>query len=476
MVSKEHLRKLGKIVGKENVLHEKLDLFLYGYDGSMETHNPDMIVFASSTEQVAQIVRFAAHESIPLVARGSGTNLSGGSVPAHGGIILDLTAMKTILEIDTENRCAVVQAGVYNLDLQQALHPHGYQFAPDPASQQVSTIGGNVAENAGGPHCLKYGVTTNHVLGMTVVLPSGEVRNFGGKALDTPGYDLVGIMVSSEGTLGVITEVTVRIIPLPEGTSTLLAIFDTIADAANTVSEIIAGGIVPATLEMMDAMTVKAVEASLKVGYPTEAGAVLLIEVDGPEAGLRAQVDEVVDICMKHTQLPVRIAQNEAERDALWSGRRGAYAAMTNLRPSIIVADGTVPRAKLPQVLKKVGQIAETYGVQHGNLLHAGDGNLHPNLVFDYRDEKERARVLEASHEILKVCVEAGGTISGEHGVGLDKISAMPLLFTEDDMCAMFSLKHIFDPENICNPGKIFPQEIYDRFTHKGNDGTFKEE
>lgn len=455
------LKQLRKIVGKGNVLTDPLDLLLYEYDGSMDAMRPEAVVFAHSTAEVSDVLALAYRERIPCVPRGSGTNLSGGSVPAKGGIVLELTRMNRILEIDVANQRAVVEPGVYNLDLQNALSPLGYFYAPDPASQKVSTIGGNVAENAGGPHCLKYGVTTNHVLGLEVVFADGRVSQLGGKALDAPGYDLVGALVGSEGTLCVVTKVIVRIMPMPQEVKTLLAIFDSLDAAADAVSDIIGRRIVPATLEMMDKLTIQAVEASLAVGYPTDAEAVLVIEVDGPAAGLAAQAREIQAICIQHGAREVRRARNEQERQALWSGRRGAFGAMTRVRPSIMVADGTVPRAKLPLVLREVGRIARKYHLQHANLLHAGDGNLHPNLMFDARDPDERQRVIKASHEILEVCVAVGGTISGEHGIGLEKIGAMPLVFSDDDMRAMFGLKRVFDPNYVLNPGKVFPERFY---------------
>ncbi|MDZ7271751.1 MAG: FAD-binding protein [candidate division KSB1 bacterium] len=463
MLSSETLKNLRKIVGKENVLTAEVDLLLYEYDGSMDAMRPDVVVFAHSTHEVSQVLALAHRHGIPCVPRGSGTNLSGGSVPARGGIVLELSRMNRILEIDTANQRAVVEPGVYNLDLQNALAPLGFFYAPDPASQKVSTIGGNVAENAGGPHCLKYGVTTNHVLGLEVVLADGRVCQLGGKALDVPGYDLVGTLVGSEGTLCVFTKIVVRIMPLPQQVKTLLAIFDSLDHAADAVSDIIGRGIVPATLEMMDRLTIQAVEASLAVGYPTDAEAVLVIEVDGPAAGLEAQAREVSLLCTRHGAREVRLARDEQERQALWAGRRGAFGAMTRVRPSIMVADGTVPREKLPAVLREVGRIARKYRLQHANLLHAGDGNLHPNLMFDARDPDERQRVIKASHEILEVCVAVGGTISGEHGIGLEKIAAMSLVFREEDMEAMFALKRVFDPRLVLNPGKIFPEHYYGR-------------
>lgn len=460
MIEKKIIKDLSKICGKENVLISEKDLFLYEYDASEEIGRPDVVVLPQKTDQVVQLVRLALREGIPYVARGSATNLSGGSVAAKGGLVIGFSRMNRILEIDIDNECAVVEPGVYNLTLQDALVPHGYFYAPDPASQKVSTIAGNVAENAGGPHCLKYGVTTNHVIGLEVVTPDGEVSQLGGRITETIGYDLVGIMNGSEGTLGVITQIIVRIMRKPEGVETLLAVFDTIESAATAVSDIIAHGIVPATLEMMDNETIRVVEASLATGYPLDAQAVLLIEVDGLKSSLNEQVMKITKLCRKNSARDVKAAQNETERDKLWAGRRGAVGAMTRLRPSIVLVDGTVPRTSLPKTIAGVAKICNKYKLQYGILCHAGDGNLHPTLVFDNRDKEESERVGKACHEILALCVEMGGTITGEHGVGMEKKSAMSLLFSKNDMRAMFNIKEIFDPNSLCNPGKIFPQEL----------------
>lgn len=460
MVEKRILKELIKLCGKENVLFSEKDVFLYEYDASAETGRPDVIVLPQNSEQVAKLVRLALREDVPYVARGSATNLSGGSVAAKGGLVIGFSRMNCILEIDIDNECAVVEPGVYNLTLQEALAPYGYLYAPDPASQKVSTIAGNVAENAGGPHCLKYGVTTNHILGLEVVTPDGEIAQLGGRTTETLGYDLVGIINGSEGTLGIITKIIVRIMRQPEGVETLLAVFDSIDGAAQAVSDIIAHGIIPATLEMMDNQTIRVVEDSLATGYPIDAEAVLLIEVDGPRSGLNEQVENITKLCRKNGSRDVKAAQNETERERLWAGRRGAYGAMTRLRPSIIVMDGTVPRSRLPKTIARVGDICKKYNLQYGILCHAGDGNLHPNIVFDSRDKEESDRVHKACHEILALCVEMGGTITGEHGVGTEKMSAMSLLFSHEDIEAMLKLKRAFDPHNLSNPGKIFPKTI----------------
>jgi glycolate oxidase subunit GlcD len=368
-----------------------------------------------------------------------------------------LSRLNRILGIYPESRYAVVQPGVTNLELQDALATIGFFYAPDPASQKVSTIGGNAGENSGGPRCLKYGVTTNHILGMEVVMPDGEIVNTGGAALDPPGYDLRGAVVGGEGTLGVVTEITVRILPLSESIITMLATYDSIADAATSVSDIISAGILPTTLEMMDAMIIKAVEDSYACGYPRDAAAVLIIEVEGPEAGLKEQAQRIQEICMQTKCREIQEAKNNAERNLLWQGRRGAFGAVARLAPNYLVNDATVPRTKLPEALAKVAAITEKYNCEHGNVFHAGDGNLHPLLLFDSRDTDQLHRVEKAGWEIMEACVKLGGTISGEHGIGLEKQEAMRMVFSEDDFHAQRALKHAFDPGNILNPGKVIP-------------------
>ena len=458
MKKRELIRKMQSIVGRGNVLHSWTALLVYEYDGSLQRGLPDAVAFATSTEQVSQLLKLANTAGIPFLPRGSGTNLSGGSVPAKGGIIIELSRMNRILEIDLKNQRAVVEPGVFNLALQDALAPLGYFYAPDPASQKVSTIGGNVGENSGGPLCLKYGVTTNHVLGLEVVLPNGDVVQMGGKALDYPGYDLKGLMVGSEGTIGIVTKITVRIMRSPETVKTLLAIYDSVEDAGQTVSEIIAEGIIPATLEMMDKLVMQAVEKSVHAGYPLDAEAVLIIELDGLANGMHRLAEQIVEICKKNRVRKVQVAATEAERDKLWMGRRGAFGAVGRLYPSYMVNDGTVPRTKLPHVLIKVREIGEKYGLPVGNVFHAGDGNLHPLILFDERDKDQLEVVRKASYEILEACLEVGGTISGEHGIGTEKLHAMWLLFRWEDLDAMWKVKRAFDPKNLCNPGKVLPE------------------
>ena len=457
MLSEKVLAEIRAIVGKEGLLSSPTQLMVYEYDASMDQHLPEAVVLPVGTEQVSAVVKICNREKIPFTARGAGTNLSGGSIPIKGGITIGLSRMNRLLEIDIENQRVVVEPGFLNLELSTALAPYGYYFAPDPASQKTSTLGGNVGENAGGPHCLKYGVTTNHVLGMEIVLPDGSIIQTGGKPLDNPGYDLTGLFVGSEGTFGIVTKMTVRIMRLPEAVKTLLAIFETIDDAANTVSEIIGQGILPATLEMMDKTVIKAVELAYQSGYPLDAEAVLIIELDGVRDGQERMAAEIVEICKHHNVREVKVAKDQAERDRLWAGRRGAFGAMTKLRPNYIVNDGTVPRTKLPEVLRKVGEVGKKYKVEIGNVFHAGDGNLHPLVLFSSLDKEETKRASDSAMDILAACAEAGGTISGEHGIGLEKKDAMKLVFGPADMAAMHAVKRAFDPQGLCNPQKVLP-------------------
>jgi glycolate dehydrogenase FAD-linked subunit len=457
MIAKPLLDELRQIVGKANVLDSAVDLQLYQYDAYLEERRPDAVVFVHSTDEVAGVVRACNKYDVPFVPRGGGTNLSGGTIPFKGGVVLEMIRMNRILEVDRPSLRARVQPGLFNLELGTALAPLGYQYLPDPASQKAATLGGNVAENSGGPHCFKYGVTTNHVLGLTVVLPDGDVAKIGGKALDTPGYDLTGVFVGSEGTLGICTEVVVRIVRLAEGVKTMLAIYDSIEEGSETVSAIVAAGMVPATLEMMDQLVIKAVEESIHCGLPLDCATVLIMEVDGLKDDLEAQVQAIEDLCKAHGAREVRVAKDEAERAMLWAGRRGAFGAVARITPSYLVCDGTVPRTALPKVLRKVAEVSKKYNLMIPNVFHAGDGNLHPLILFDWRDADQKARVMKAGMEILRLCVEMGGTISGEHGVGLEKIDAMRLVFTEADIRSQVRVKQAFDPKNLANPGKMFP-------------------
>ncbi|MBM3333363.1 FAD-binding protein, partial [Candidatus Sumerlaeota bacterium] len=455
MIESDCLRELRRIVGPAHVSAGRADGEIYSYDGSLARGAPDAIVFPADTRQTAAVIRAASKAGVPCTPRGFGTNLSGGSVSAQGGVVVCFSRMNRILAIQPERRCAVVQPGVTNLELQEALAPLGFFYAPDPASQKVATLGGNVGENSGGPHCLKYGITTNHVLGLEAVLPDGEIVRFGGPALDPPGFDLRGLFVGSEGTLGAVTEITVRILPRPESVRTLLAIYDSVADAARSVSGIIAKGIVPATLEMMDALVMRAVEESMKCGYPPDAAAVLIIEVEGPAAGLETEVESILEICKANGCRSIREAKDSAERDLLWAGRRGAFGAVARIAPNYLVNDCTVPRTRLPDALAQVAAITEKHGLLCGNVFHAGDGNLHPLLLFDARDKDQLRRVYLAGQEIMEACVALGGTITGEHGIGTEKIEAMRLVFSDDDLAFQRAIKQAFDPADLFNPGKI---------------------
>jgi glycolate oxidase subunit GlcD len=430
---------------------------VYSYDASLAAGRPDAVLLPANAEEVCEAVRVLCNAGVPYTPRGYGTNLSGGSVAAAGGAVIGLARMSRILGIQPARRTAVVEPGITNLDLQKALFPHGFYYAPDPASQKVSTLGGNVGENSGGPHCLKYGVTSNHVLGLEVVLPGGVRASIGGPALDPPGYDLRGLLVGSEGTLAIVTQITVRILPVTEAVVTLLVIYDDAGDAARSVSDIVAAGIVPATLEMMDAPVMLAVEESFPSGYPRDAAAVLIAEVDGPAAGLREQVDRIKQICTRNRSRSIREAANAAERDLLWIGRRGALGAVARLAPSYLVADCSVPRTKLPEALARVSRIVEKHSLRCGNVFHAGDGNLHPLLLFDSRDPDAVRRVHEAGWEIMRACVDLGGTITGEHGVGMEKARAMRMVFSEDCLEIQRALRRAFDPGDLLNPGKMFP-------------------
>jgi len=456
MYRRKLVAALRSIVGREHVLDGAVDLQVYEYDAGVDMRYPTAVCFPASTQEVADVLRLLHRDRVPFVARGAGTNLSGGTV-CKDAVVIGLVRMNKILEIDYENMRAVVEGGAVNLDLVNEAAREGYLFAPDPASQRVSTLGGNVAENAGGPHCLKYGVTTNHVLGLQVVLPHGEVVEFGGKALDGPGYDLTGLFVGSEGTLGIVTKVVVRLIRRPEAIKTMLAIFDSIDDAADAVSAIIAAGIVPATLEMLDRAFIHAIEESLRCGYPLDAEAVLLIELDGIRDGMDRLGNHVRELCEASRVREVHTAKTDAEREQLWAGRRGAFGSLARMSPNFFTLDGTVPRTRLPEVLRGVIEIGKRYGLKVANCLHAGDGNLHPCVLYDEREPEQKEAALTAGFEILQLCADVDGTISGEHGIGLEKRKAMSFIFTDADIAAMETAKDLFDPAHICNPGKIFP-------------------
>jgi glycolate oxidase len=451
------VEELRRIVGRESVIDSANDLRIFERDASIEGAIPDAVVLAASTEEVARVIKVAAKHHIPVVPRGAGTGLSGGAVTIRGGIALQVTRMRRILEIDTVAQTALVEPGVVNQELSLVAASHGLFYAPDPSSQKACTIGGNAAENSGGPHCLYYGVTTNHVLGMEVVLADGGVHWVSGDAPDRIGLDLCGVLVGSEGTLCAITKIKVRLLRIPPSVATLLAAFPTIETASHAVSAIIARGIVPAALEMMDHMTVGAVEAHYHAGYPTDAGAVLLVEVDGIAESTRELMGAIREVLEENEGYALREAQTPAERDLLWAGRKGAIGALGRIKPNYYLHDGVVPRSRLPQVLSAVGEIGEHYKLPVANVFHAGDGNLHPNILFDLRDRDVLQQVEGAGEEMLRAVVELGGALSGEHGIGLEKSAFMPWVYSPDDLDAMQRVKRVLDVDGILNPGKIFP-------------------
>ena len=451
-------RELETIVGRDGVLSEPEELLVYESDGlTLFRALADFVVFPRSTEDVAALVKIAAREQIPFVARGAGTGLSGGCLPAEGGLVISLMRMNRVLEVDYENQVAVVEPGLVNLHLSWAVGAHGYYYAPDPSSQQACTIGGNIANNSGGPHTLKYGVTTNHVLGLEVVMPDGEIVWLGSRTRETPGYDLAGVFVGSEGTFGIATKIIVRILKKPQAVKTVLGVFDQVEAASAAVSAIIARGLVPAAVEMIDNLTIQAVEDAFDCGYPRDAAAALLVELDGLTVGMEDQTELIVQACRDSGAREVRTARDEAERQLLWKGRKSAFGAYGRVSPAYMVMDGVIPRTKLPYVLTRVNAIVASHGLRVGNVFHAGDGNLHPNILYDPRIAGEEARVVAAGAEIMKLCAEVGGSISGEHGIGLEKADFMPFIFSAADLELMAKLKGAFNPTGLCNPGKVFP-------------------
>ena len=452
------LATLSAIVGPRWVKSRVPELVAYEADGLPGYRAmPSLAVFPGTRDEVVAVVRALAAAGVPFVPRGAGTGLSGGAL-ANDVVLLGLNRLTQILRVDPVNRIAVVEPGVVNAKLSRAVAKHGLQYAPDPSSQSVCTIGGNVAENAGGPHCLKYGVTLNHVVACDVVLPNGECTQLGNAFGESDDYDLLGLFVGSEGCFGVATEITVRLVPLPDTVHTLLADFPSVNAAARAVSRIVATGIVPAALEMMDNATIRAVEASIyAAGYPIDAAAVLLCEVDGIAEGLDEDVAIIRQSCMDAGARNVLVATTDADRTRLWQGRKKAFGAMGRIAPSLVVQDAVVPRTRLPDVLEAIHEIATRHRVQVCNVFHAGDGNLHPNIPYDASDADASARVHAAMSEIMLACIAAGGTITGEHGVGLDKLPYMERLFTAESLSAMCSIRDVFDPERRANPGKVVP-------------------
>jgi glycolate oxidase len=456
----ELIRALRAIVGDPYVLFEKEDVIVYEQDGSIFQILPEIVVLPGNVEEVSAVVKAAKQANVPIVPRGSGTGLAGGAVPAEGGIILSMARMNRILKIDLENRIVIVEPGVINVDVTKAVAKYGLFYAPDPSSQAACSIGGNVANNSGGPHTLAYGVTTNHVLGVEVVLDDGQILWLGGEVPDTPGYDLCGVFVGSEGTMGIVTKAIVRILQTRESVRTLLAIFDQMDFATQTVVDITAAGIIPAALEIMDRTTIEAVERGAPVGFPRDAEAVLIVEVEGLSEHTERSIDLARSVCQRNGAREVRVAKDETERQLLWKGRKGAFGAMGVLAPNYYVQDGVVPRSKLPEMMRRVAEISKEFNLRIANVFHAGDGNLHPNILFDMRKPGELDRVVEAGAATLRACIELGGSITGEHGVGLEKKAYIGLLFNETDLAAMTRVRNAFDPDGRFNPAKLFPTPV----------------
>lgn len=450
--------KLIEILGKDGVISSEDELLAYDCDALTGYRiKPIFVVLPDNTEQISKVIRLCHNDDVPFVPRGAGTGLSGGALPTEEGIVISLSRMKRILDVDIPNQRVTVEPGVVNLWVTNAVSPYGYYYAPDPSSQIVCTIGGNVAENSGGVHCLKYGVTTNHVMGLEMVLPDGEIIEIGGKTLDHPGYDLTGLVVGSEGLLGIVTKVTLKIIKKPEAVKTLFASYDSVEDAGASVSGITARGVIPAGMEIMDSFCIKSVEETIGAGYPIDAGAILLVELDGPVAEVEAQLPIVEEVLKENNAIEIKIAKNSKERDLLWKGRKSAFPAMGRISSDYYVQDGVIPRSKLAEVLGEIGELSKKYGLRVANVFHAGDGNLHPLVLYDAQKEGDLEKTLELAGEILKVCVEKGGSITGEHGVGHDKKRFLSLMFSDNDLDAMNLIRCAFDNKGLCNPGKLFP-------------------
>lgn len=462
MISENVLEELKNIVSDARIIYDKYEVLTYECDAQTFFKNPpDAVVFPLSVEEVSKIIEVCKRYKVPFLARGSGTALCGSAVAIKGGVMIGFSRMNRIVEIDLDDQRVVVEPYVTANELTILLSKDGFFYAPDPASYIVSSIGGNIAHNAGGNHCIKYGVTTNHVLGLEIVLPTGEILEIGGKALDPPGYDLVGLVVGSEGTLGIVTKATLRILRRPPGSAAILAVFDSILDASNTVSEVIAKGLLPAAIEFMDQLAIIAVESGVKAcGLPKDAAAILLFEVEGYEEELEAQGREIIEICKKNHSRSVEMAKDPAGIAKLMAGRKAAFGSMGNLAPSFVVDDGTIPRSKLPEIMLKIKKKSEESGLMIANVFHAGEGNLHPLILYNPRDEKEAEKALRVGIEILKMCLEIGGTITGEHGVGLEKKELMPAQFSGEELKIIAAIKKIFDPDGLCNPGKIIPEKF----------------
>lgn len=448
-----------RIVGAEGVVTDPDELRVYDCDAFTFLHRcpPDLVVLPTSTSEVAEVVRLCSELGVPFLPRGSGTGLSGGATPMAGEVMIVLTRMTRILDLDLVNRMATVEAGCVNLWLTRTVERHGFFYAPDPASQAACTLGGNVGHNAGGPHCLKYGTTRNHVLGATVVLPEGEVVRLGGKVSGAPGYDLLSVFTGAEGTLGICTEVTIRLTPQPQAVKTILAVFRTIEEASSSVSGIIARGIIPVAMELIDRETIQAVEANIRAGYPLDAGAVLLIELDGPRAEIEEEAVGVEKVCREQRCLDLWVAQTEEERALLWKGRKEVAGSFSRIAHHYYLQDAVVPRTKLPQVLRAIEEIGARHGVRIANVAHAGDGNVHPMICVDSHVPNCEERAMEAASEVMRCCIEAGGTVTGEHGIGIEKREYLRLMYSPADLAVMRRVRDVFDPKRLCNPEKIFP-------------------
>ncbi|MCG8351074.1 MAG: FAD-binding protein [Chloroflexales bacterium] len=452
------IEEFGALLGHDGVITDPMQLRTYESDGLTNFRvAPTAVLLPNSADQIQAVVRICHRERIPFVARGAGTGLSGGALPIKDGVVISLARLNRILEVDIPNARVVVEPGVINADVTQRVAPHGYFYAPDPSSQSVCTIGGNVAENAGGAHCLKYGFTVNHVLALEVVLPDGSLVHLGGAALDQPGYDLTGVFVGSEGTLGIATKITLRIVKRPEVIQTLLAAFDSTDQAGAAVGAIIAAGILPAAIEIMDRLSIVAAEAAVHAGYP-DCGALLLVELDGPDAEVEALMAQVRALCTDCGAWELRLAQSNAERATVWKGRKAAFAAMGRISPNYIVQDGVIPRTALPQVLREIERLSAAAGLRVANVFHAGDGNLHPLVLYDRKIPGQEHAAEELAFAILRLCVEAGGSITGEHGVGQEKKPFMSVMFAEPDLETMQLVRCAFDPHHLSNPDKVFPR------------------
>ncbi len=463
MAANNLLNELRAVVGNEYVIDHREDLLVYEYDGSVDRSMPRAVVLPADTDQVSRVMALAYAAGVTVVGRGSGTGLSGGAITPPDGLQIAFTRMNRIIEVDTVNRTALVEPGVINLDLDNHARKFGLRYAPDPSSQRACSLGGNIAENAGGPHCLAYGATTNHVIGMEAVLEDGEIVNLGGAAREASGYDLRGAFVGSEGTFGIATRILVRLLPAPEAVRTFLGIFADIDSACTAVSAIVGQGVIPAALEMIDALSIRAVQNVADAGYPDDAGAVLLIELEGLDEEVEELSAAVASALWDTGAADVRIAAADAERERLWLGRKTAFGAFGTIAPNYYLVDGVVPRTQLTRMLRKVSEVSARYGITIANVFHAGDGNLHPCMLFDAREPQMMDKAMAAAAELMQECAILGGTLSGEHGIGLEKKEFMPLVYTDADMAAMQKVREAFAPQNRLNPGKIFPDGSYYR-------------